>query len=270
MTARGTGAALDNLAALEDERTVLLRSLTDLEREHQAGDLDDADYAALKDDYTARTAEVIRQINDAKIGVTRQQQRTATLRGPAWRKPTAIVVTLAAALGAGIAVARSAGERVGNQGLTGTIRSAGTDKIAEIEELLATARKNLSTNPLTSLQSYDKVLNIDPENPEAVTYGGWLLRIVAQSAEGTQREELLRRATERLDTAVDVAPGYPDARAFRGILRLRDLDNAVGANEDFTALAALDPPEFVKQLVGTAADEAKELAQGPATTSPPS
>ena len=43
-----------------DQREFLLRSLEDLEREHDAGDLDDADYAALKDDYTARAAAVLR------------------------------------------------------------------------------------------------------------------------------------------------------------------------------------------------------------------
>ena len=62
-------------------------------------------------------------------------------------------------------------------------------------------------------------------------------------------------------------PGYPDARAFRGILRLRDLNDPVGANADFTALEALDPPPFVKQLVGSASEEAKTAAQSAPSTS---
>src|SRR5690606_37957028 len=44
----------DDLVALEEQRDFLLRSLDDLEREREAGDLDDDDYQALKDDYTAR------------------------------------------------------------------------------------------------------------------------------------------------------------------------------------------------------------------------
>ncbi|HYZ97739.1 MAG TPA: hypothetical protein VE575_03240, partial [Acidimicrobiales bacterium] len=52
----------DALAALEEQRDFLLRSLEDLEREHDAGDVDDHDYAALKDDYTARAARTIRAI----------------------------------------------------------------------------------------------------------------------------------------------------------------------------------------------------------------
>ena len=37
----------DELAHLEEERRFLLRSLDDLEREHAAGDVDAADYAAV-------------------------------------------------------------------------------------------------------------------------------------------------------------------------------------------------------------------------------
>ena len=39
---------LDELAGLEEQRAFLLRSLRDLEREHDAGDIDEADYETLK------------------------------------------------------------------------------------------------------------------------------------------------------------------------------------------------------------------------------
>ena len=48
----------DALAALEEESDFLLRSLADLEREFAEGDVDQTDYASLKDDYTARAAAV--------------------------------------------------------------------------------------------------------------------------------------------------------------------------------------------------------------------
>lgn len=54
----------DRLAALEEERDFLLASLEDLENEHEVGDLDDADYRQLKDDYTVRTADALRAIDD--------------------------------------------------------------------------------------------------------------------------------------------------------------------------------------------------------------
>ena len=59
----------DALAALEEERDFLLRSLEDLEREHAAGDVDDSDFEELKDDYTARAAAVIRAIEDRTAAV---------------------------------------------------------------------------------------------------------------------------------------------------------------------------------------------------------
>ena len=52
----------DRLAELEEERRFLLGSLVDLEREREAGDVEDADYEALRDGYTARAATVLRNI----------------------------------------------------------------------------------------------------------------------------------------------------------------------------------------------------------------
>lgn len=273
-------STLDELALLEEERASLLRSLTDLEREYEAGDLDDADYHALKDDYTVRAADVLRRKADLESGHTRKVDaaRVARSQRPTWRTPVIVIATFATALGAGLAVARFAGERVGNQGLTGSIRSASADtsptmtgdRSGEVNALLAKAQQNLSADPLVALQSYDQVLTIDPENPEAIAYGGWLLRLVAQSAEGDQKTELINRAKARLDNAVAIAPKYPDARAFRGILFLRDLGDAESAKADFTALDALKPPPFVLQLVSAAraeADAAVKDGSSPTTTS---
>ena len=252
---RGTKRAVDELAALDDERAMLLRSLADLEAEYAAGDLDDADYRALRDDYVARTAFVIRRQAETQEGIA-ERAETAKSTAPRWRTPVAVVATIAAAAGAGLAVARFAGERVGTQGLTGTVNAAGANRSAEVSKLLKDAQDKLAVDPLASLKSYDAVLAIDPQNPEAIAYGGWLLRIVAQSAEGPTRDELITRAKSRLDSAVAVAPTYPDARAFRGVLLLRDLDDSTAANKDFEALEALDPPAFVKQLVASAREDA--------------
>ncbi|HWG73313.1 MAG TPA: hypothetical protein VG184_04565 [Acidimicrobiales bacterium] len=48
--------------ALEEERDFFLRSLRDLEAERAAGDMDEVDYQALKDDYISRAAEVLRRL----------------------------------------------------------------------------------------------------------------------------------------------------------------------------------------------------------------
>jgi len=56
----------DRLAELEEERRFLLRSLTDLEREHTAGDVDEVDYRELRDGYTVRAAATLREIDDGR------------------------------------------------------------------------------------------------------------------------------------------------------------------------------------------------------------
>lgn len=249
------GRSLDELAALDDEKAMLLRSLSDLDAEFAAGDLDDSNYQSLKDDYVGRTAAVIRQRANLEAGIE-QRVLAAKSATPRWRTPVAVLATVIAAVGAGVAVARFAGERVGDQGLTGTVNAAGANRSAEVNKLLKQAQDQLATEPFASLKSYDAVLAIDPQNPEAIAYGGWLLRIVAQSAEGEQRDLLLTRSKARLDDAIEVAPDYPDARAFRGVLLLRDLNDPAAASKDFDALDALDPPPFVKQLVASAREDA--------------
>ncbi len=64
-----------DLAALEDERDFLLSSLRDLDAEHDAGDIDDVDYETLRDDYTVRTAEVLRAIERARQPLPRPGRR---------------------------------------------------------------------------------------------------------------------------------------------------------------------------------------------------
>ena len=49
--------------ALEDERDFCLRSLRDLDAEWEAGDIDAADYRALKDAYTARAAAALHALD---------------------------------------------------------------------------------------------------------------------------------------------------------------------------------------------------------------
>ncbi len=60
---------------MEEERKFLLRSLVDLEREHDAGDVDDVDYQELKDGYTVRAAHTLRAIEAGRAAVVAQASR---------------------------------------------------------------------------------------------------------------------------------------------------------------------------------------------------
>ena len=162
----------DVLAALEEERDFLLRSLQDLEREHAAGDVDDSDYEELKDDYTARAAAAIRAINDRTAAVK-------SLRPPRNWKRTALALVLVGvvSVGAGWIVFRNAGARAPGQGLTGDARQDSANLILQAQGLTGQAQASLQTGDFakalkqfeSAVQAYDKALEISPQNVQAMT-----------------------------------------------------------------------------------------------------
>ena len=255
-----------NVEALLVERDELLKSIEDLGRERDAGDMDDVDYQTLLDSYTVRAADVLRALNNeptvgADGGVASRSDAAGVPPKRAWR--TLVVGGGIAAFGvvAGIVVARSAGERVGSTGLTGSVRSASGARQAQIDSLMTTARDSLANDPITALTSFDQVRELDPENVEAITYGGWLVRNVGRSAtDPTQTQELLTAAIKRIDEAIRIDPSYPDALAFRAIIYLRDQNDATSAVALFDRLDKLNPPEQITTLTSAAETEARSAA----------
>jgi tetratricopeptide (TPR) repeat protein len=228
----------DELAALEEERDHLLGSLDDLEREHDAGDLDDVDYDALKDDYTARAAEVIRAIDEHRSLV-----RTARRPMPRGRVAAISAAVLLVAVVAGVLVARSAGQRGG-----GTL----TGNDGGLRAQLATCQPLAFRSPAKGVACYQKILDATPDNIDALTYQGWALVLDGR----------VDRGAANLARAVKLDPKYPDARVFRAIVLARAGEsaarsgNAATARESFTAAAAEldtfyrnDPPEVAVQVL---------------------
>jgi hypothetical protein len=247
------GRDLDRLAELEQERDFLLASLEDLEREHDAGDVDDHDYQALRDGYTARAAAVLRDL-------AASEEAVLTPRRPLrWGRVGAIAATMLA-LGAlaGWLVAHYSGQNVpSNNAVTST-----NDKVAQ---LLAGARQ---VAPIDALNVYGQVLALDPGNVEALTYSGWSARILAiQQAAGPARTGLIQAAQAKLAQAVAADPSYPDAQCFMAVLTFRDLGQAAAAKPYLDRCEAANPPAEVKGLISAmATDLDKALAGAPATT----
>lgn len=213
----------DALAALEEERSFLLRSLDDLEREHEVGDVDDVDYVALKDDYTARAAAVIRSIDQRQTA--RAQVRAPRRRGRtlAW-----VAVLLVASVALGVFVAQSSGRREAGDSVSGDIRSTSRDQLLQARTVMGEGRFT------DAIAAYDQVLADQPANTEALTYKGWLLFLTSrQTSDPADTQVLLARAKELLDNALTIDPTYGDALIFRAqVLR------ALGFDEQ--ALADLD------------------------------
>lgn len=235
-------------AALEDQRDFLLRSLDDLEREHVAGDVDDHDYLALKDDYTARAAAVLRAL-DADAAPA------AAPRRPALGRRLASVLGVVAFAGlAGLLVAQASGRREAGELGSGDIRQSATETLNE-----ANRRLN-EGDAAAAVDLYDEVLADQPTNAEALTYRGWALYTFVGDREAG--------LTSLLDAA-QADPTYPDPHAFLAIVFFRS-GLVEQADRELDRLEALDPPADMLQLTADLRDQIDAVLADASTTSTPS
>jgi tetratricopeptide (TPR) repeat protein len=217
----------DALAVLEEERAFLLRSLDDLEREHEAGDVDDADYETLKDDYTARAARTIRSIEShhARLAAARPARR--------WRRVAVVAAAVVAfAVVAGVLVAQTAGRRGAGDTITGDTRETTR---ARLDDALLLAQGG---DYEAAVAAYDEILADQPANVEAMTYKGWFQ---FQSGDG--------QGVVTLVEAAETNPDYPATHAFLAVVFER-LGRPDTARLELERLDALDPPPAIVELTG--------------------
>jgi tetratricopeptide (TPR) repeat protein len=232
---------LDALADLEEQRRFLLQSLKDLDRERDAGDLDEDDYRTLRDDYTVRAATVLRAIEAGKTGLAtqRQKRRRST-------KATALLVAAVAgvALVAGGLVAAWSGQRVPGQTVTGAVPSNTADQLTRAQQLLTEGKA------VDALKLYDQVLKQDPANAQALTFRGWILE-----AAGLHDEALAS-----LGKAVAADSNFPMAHFFRGMVLFQGKNDPAGAIPEFQAFLASNPPADAAKTAQDVLDQAKQAA----------
>ena len=246
----------DALAALEEQRDFLLRSLDDLEREYEAGDVDDEDYRTLRDDYTHRAAVVLRAIEDRHAA--RRSAEASTRRSGRVVAGVAGVVLFGVL--AGLGVARAAGDRSEGEFITGGIRPTVGQQLFQCQGLAAAG------DVRDALVCYDEIIEQNPANVEAVTYRAWTLVVFAGMPDF---------AWPYLDRAVALDAGYPDARAFRAIVLLAWCrpDEALAeleAFDDARPLAEMRSLVYDQYLVGQRAEELRDLRDTePSVAGPP-
>ena len=242
----------DRLAELEEERAFLLRSLDDLDRERAAGDIDEHDFVTLHDDYTARAAAVLKAIEaEQAVGAPR---RPSNLRRIVLWGAVVVVVAIAA----GVLVAWASGDRLPGDSSSGDIAQNVTSKLAEARSLQASDLKG-------AIQRYDEVLQVEPDNAEALAYRGWLVALVGAQAGAS---DLVQRGEASLQQAMKVAPNYADAFCFEAVVRFRMLNDAAGASGPVATCLALNPPSDVLGLVQGLKAEIDAAAAGSTTTAP--
>jgi tetratricopeptide (TPR) repeat protein len=228
------------MSEVGDQREFLLRSLEDLERERAAGDIDDDDYQALRDDYTARAAAALRAEPRSAESPRRGGRGLAVLAG-----------VVAFAVVAGIVVAQASGRRDPGDTATGDIDQSVTEQLNE-------ARRCFSEGDADcAIATYDDVLAEQPANAEAQTYKGWALYTLEDDREAA------------LSTLIDAAtahPDYPDVHAFLAVVFFRSGLVQPAANE-LERLDALDPPPaLLRQIEGLRAQVDAALAAAETTT----
>lgn len=252
--ATGERARQARLAELVEERDFLLGSLTDLEREHDAGDVDDIDYVTLKDGYTVRAAAVLREI---------EQGRRAG-GGPTSRRwSRAIIVAaavLVASIGVGFVLAGAWGERSSGQEMTGLTPGD------ESRILLTNARDALSTGDFELANAlFARVIEMERDrgrdNAEAVAYFGWTLALVTrQNSADPSAADRLDAARLALAQATEIEPDYADPECFLAIIEHSFLEDSNAALPHVERCQALGPPADVASLVASFADEIRAAA----------
>jgi tetratricopeptide (TPR) repeat protein len=226
----------DEQVSLEEERRFLLESLVDLEREHAAGDIDEEDYRVLKNGYVHRAAQIIKVL-DAGVDA-----REARPRASIKRKLGAIATVAIIAGAAGWFVAQQSGQRLPGQTISGGIEDS-------TASMLSQARALNFSDPKTAIDLYSKILALNPDHVEALTYRSWLIALVARDAPDDMKILAFAAATQGLDQAINVEPDYPDAHCFLGIVRFRLAGDAAGAKEQLDICAAMNPPAEVMGFV---------------------
>lgn len=238
----------DERARLELERDFLLTSLRDLDRELAAGDIDPTDHATLQDSYTARAAEVIRQLSadDAP-------RNARNSRWPIWAI-LAVLVSAAVTL----LLVRGTDERLPGQTMTG---GSGDGSVSS---LLVQARSLGMSDVPQVLDIYAEVLATEPDNVEALTYFGWFSVLSAvQSEADDSSARRLESGLLLLRQATITDPTYADAHCFLGIALFRFLDDADAARPEVDQCLASNPPAEVSGLVEGLAAEISAAQDAP-------
>jgi hypothetical protein len=276
-------------AALQEERDFCLRSLRDLDAEHSAGDLDDADYRTLRDSYVARAAAALRQLDPGasrdNAGATGQEDagQVELVAGSPEDLPEESPATLtdhdrSAPGGTGAAPGSRAARRswrtrllVGAGVLAatagaawGVVASSATrlpgeeitgqaaGSVAMAQSLQAAQQASARGDALTAVKDYQKVLQSDPTQPVALTGEGWIL---AQ----TQQPALLQQGLTMLASAEQTDPTYAPAHLYRGIALLSE-DNYPGAIPELQWYLSHDPDPQLAPRVRTALQQAQAKA----------
>lgn len=256
-------------AELADEAAFLRLSLSDLDRELAAGELEQSDYEELRDRYEERAgavAEALRQLqrppdtSTSDRATTRTPGRTAKrrrLRLATRRHRLVLGWTAAACFGAaGVLLG------LGIAGVAPFARSSSTlSAQSRIDIELAEAAVLAGHGHISlAVDTYEKVLALDPEQPEALADGGWLVRLAGRSG---SRPSLVAQGDREIAAAAALDSGYALAHGYEGVTLLQDSHNPRAAVAAFRVMLADHPSARLLASVRSEASRAYAAAHQP-------
>ena len=172
----------------------------------------------------------------------RREQASTDSSPPSRRRVIVVAGLVVVAVGVGWFVANSAGQRLPGQSSSGGIEDS-------TASLLSQARQLNFSDPQQSIELYSQVLELNPDNVEALTYRSWLVALVAREAADDVKLLAVATSLEGLQRAIEIDPGYADAHCFMGIVKFRFAGDAQGARDALDVCEANNPPAEVAGFV---------------------
>ena len=229
-------------AQLVRERIRLTDEIMELEFDFQSGKLSQADYSALRSEVEGKQALVLQQLSSLPQPKARApvkdnsrlgEESSSRSRFRRWQIATGGAFLLLFGLALGVLLTQSLRPRSSEQDsmtgdfLTGTTGNAATRSALE-EGKGAFAKQDFPK----AIEAFKKVLQTDPNQPEAHSYMGMIL-IQAGHADG---------AMMAFDRALAQAPNFPMALWGKGMILYRDKKDYDGARVVLQQLLQLIPP----------------------------
>lgn len=249
-----SGAKIDRIAELEEERRFLLRSLRDLEREHDAGDVDDIDYQTLRDGYTVRASDVLRQLDEGRAELPPRPPRR-------WGRIIAVSASVVAlSIGVGFVLAGAWGERSSGQEMTG-LTPGDESRVTLTNARDAMGSGDFQTANALFAQVIQSERDRGRDNAEAVAYFGWTLALLTrQNPDQTNAAERFDAAVVALSQAIEIEPDYADPQCFLAIVEFQFRHDAAAALPHIDKCQASKPPAEVATLVENFATQIRDAA----------
>ena len=231
-------------AQLVRESIRLKDELTELEFDFQSGKLSQADYHGLRSEVEGKQALVLQQLSSlppqpvarapAKAKSARRQESPTRSRFRRWQLATGGAFLLLFGLALGVLLTQSLRPRSSEQdSMTGDFLTGTTPGNAAIRSALEAGKRAFAKQDFpNAIEAFKKVLQADPNQPEAHSYMGMIL-VQAGHADG---------AMMAFDRALAQAPNYPMALWGKGMTLYREKKDYDGARVVLQQLLQIIPP----------------------------